>query len=77
MPWRYRGGIIVQIGEIYRVKPVFASEQLGGVYMKGKVVYIHPKRRHAALEFREQKTGNTVRECFWPEELTEENRRKR
>lgn len=67
----------MQIGEIYAVKPAFASGDSSGAshrIMRGRVVYIHPKGRFAVLEFRG--FHGTARECFWPDELTAENRRK-
>lgn len=59
------------VGECYRVKPVFTAAKDGQrpVTMTGKVLYVHPKKRFAVLEF-----TKGIRECFCPEQLTEENR---
>ena len=67
----------VKIGESYMVKPAFLTRTCGGSdteVLKGRVVYVHPKGRFAVLEFRG--FHGTARECFWPDELTEENQRK-
>lgn len=62
-----------KIGNKYRVRPAFAKEkETPECYMTGKVVYVHPKRRYAVLEFKGVR-GNP-RESFFMDQLTERNR---
>ena len=63
---------MVELGQKYLVRPAFArisvektNEQIG------QVVYIHPEKRYAVLEF-EGVDGNP-RECFPLDELTKTN----
>lgn len=60
----------MEVGEIYLVTPVFTTCGAGNQRqpMKGKVVYVHPKRRFAVLEFKG--VNRNPRESFWPQELT-------
>lgn len=66
----------MEIGEVYQVKPAFMKDSdTGGKALKGKVVYVHPKRRFAVLAFKG--VHGISRECFRPEELTADKRCKR
>lgn len=64
----------MQYGEEYIVNTVAApgGDGKGNNKLRGRVVYIHPQGRFAALEF----TGihGSFRECFFLMELTEKNR---
>lgn len=61
------------VGAIYRVRPVFAVAKDGSrPVMQGTCVAVHPKGRFAVLEF--EGIWGTVRECFWPEQVTERSR---
>lgn len=65
---------MIEIGQRYRVHPVFMkyddSEQ--SCMVVGRVAYIHPKGRFVELAF--DSAPGTVRESFWPEQLTEQCR---
>ncbi len=64
----------MEIGEIYRVRPVFATgTDASGKTMKGKVVYVHPRGRYATLAF--EGVNGTARECFFPDELVQRCRK--
>ena len=64
---------MLAIGQCYRVMPAFSGTIIQkGKAQAGKIVYIHPKGRYAVLEF--DGVCGRPRECFWPEELTEDNR---
>lgn len=61
------------IGAMYSVRPAFALTQEGAKpVMRGTCVAVHPKGRFAVLEF--EGVWGTVRECFWPEQVTDRNR---
>lgn len=64
----------MQTGEEYMVKveSTFGEDKNYKPPIRGRVVYVHPFGRFAALEF----TGvnGKFRECFFPEQLTEKNR---
>lgn len=66
----------MQYGEVYIVNTDAApwGDTMKGTKkpLRGRVVYIHPQGRFAALEF----TGihGSFRECFFPMELTVKNR---
>lgn len=64
----------MQIEEEYRVTLDSSVPDLKGCThpMKGRVVYVHPEGRFATLEF--QGVNGKLRESFWPEELTVNNR---
>lgn len=58
----------IRLGQLYRVKAVFAGDRTDrSASLKGRVAYVHPKGRYAVLDF--GCGGESVRECFWPEEL--------
>ena len=64
---------MVEIGQKYRVKPVFAgSGAIVSNAQKGKVVYIHPQGHYATLEF--GGVHGKPREAFYLDELTEQNK---
>lgn len=60
----------MEVGQKYRVKPAFTTYKDGtaGVRMIGRVIWVHPKGRFAVLAF-----AGGVRECFYPQQLTEKN----
>lgn len=61
------------VGQRYRVRPVFEFREDGHKRVReGLCVAVHPKGRFAVLEF--EGFWGKVRECFWPEEVTERNR---
>lgn len=62
----------MQIGEEYLVRPEFTfSEKTNQKKaMWGKVIWVHPKGRYAELEF-----DGGIKECFYPDQLSESNRR--
>ena len=61
------------VGAVYRVRPVFAKAKDGlEPIREGVCVAVHPKGRFAVLEF--DGVWGKVRECFWPDEVTERNR---
>lgn len=61
------------VGKTYLVKPVFSIDKTAWLGpMKGTCVAVHPKGRFAVLEF--EGYWGKVRECFWPEQVTERNR---
>ena len=64
----------MQIGEEYRVNSdsVFCKTPNVRPMTQGKVVYVHPEGRFATLEF--QGIHGNFRECYYPEELTVQNR---
>lgn len=63
----------MKLGAVYRVRPVFEIREDGRKRVReGKCVAVHPKGRFAVLEF--DGVWGKVRECFWPEEVTERNR---
>lgn len=63
----------MQIGEIYRVRTdaVFCQDNRPNFRPKvaGRVAWVHPAGRFAVLEL-----AGGHRECYYPEELTEQNR---
>lgn len=63
----------MQVGEVYwvRTNAVFCEDANMHTRprVKGRVIWIHPKRRYAVLEL-----SGRYRECYYPEELTEHNR---
>lgn len=64
--WCEKGGKM-EIGKVYQVTPVFMKGEYGTdprKKLRGKCVYIHPRRRYCVLDF-----GDGVREGFWIEEL--------
>lgn len=64
----------MQIGEEYRVFSDSVPCKTPNVRPRihGKVTYIHPQGRFATLEF--QGIHGKFRECYYPEQLTEQNR---
>lgn len=64
----------MQIGEEYIVKSesVACTEKTSRPPIRGRVVFVHPKGRYAALEF--AGIHDNFRECFFPDQLTAKNR---
>lgn len=64
----------MQIGEVYKVSLDSTTPDTKGTKnpVKGEVVYVHPRRRYATLEF--QGVHGRFRESFFPEQLTDKNR---
>lgn len=60
----------VKAGQKYWVTPAFAGMQPAEDKKQiGKVVWVHPKRRYAVLEF--EGVDGRPRECFRMDELTQ------
>lgn len=65
----------MQIGEKYMVvtdSSVCTNRNGGRCPIRGVVIYVHPLRRFAVLEF--QGISGRFRESYFPHELTERNR---
>ncbi len=63
---------MVEVGQKYMVRPAFARMSVEKTNEQiGQVVYIHPQKRYAVLEF-EGVDGNP-RECYHLDELTKAN----
>ena len=64
----------MQVGEEYRVQSdsVFCTSEKVRPMIQGKVIYVHPEGRFATLEF--EGVCGKFRECYYPEELTVQNR---
>ena len=64
----------MQINEEYMVKSesVACTEKTSRPPIRGRVVYIHPQGRYAALGF--VGIHGNFRECYFPGQLTEKNR---
>lgn len=59
----------MKIGERHRVKPLFGAsdERFVPTLKIGTIIYVHPKRRFAVLEF--EFLNGKGRETFFPEDL--------
>lgn len=64
---------MIERNQKYRVTPAFTKTNVEACKsMVGRVVYIHPERRYAVLEF--EGPGGKSRESFPLDQLTDKNR---
>ena len=64
---------MIELNQKYRVNPAFTKTNVeASKSMVGRVVYIHPKKRYAVLEF--EGPGGKAKESFPLDQVTDKNR---